>query len=101
MEFQLKLMEIENQRRLQEREHEIWLFSLLMGNNMPARNTSQPFAHFGHHVPEHFGTFPQYLPNTTSPHQHAMNVSVSSESALDTSSSLETAEGVHYICTKD
>ncbi len=22
---------------------------------MQARNTSQPFAHFGHHVPEHFG----------------------------------------------
>ena len=66
-----------------------------MGNNMQARNTSQPFAHFGHHVPDHFGKFLQYLPNSTSPHQHAMNVSVSSESASDTSSSLETAESVH------
>ena len=66
-----------------------------MGNNMQARNTSQPFAHFGHYVPDHFGKFLQYLPNSTSPHQHAMDVSVSSESASDTSSSSETGEGVH------
>lgn len=85
---------MENQRQLQEREHEIRLFSLFMGNNsMQARNASQPFAHFAHHAPDHFGTFPQYLPNTTNPHQHAMDMSVSSESASDTSSSLGIAEG--------
>ena len=78
MDFQLKLIELENQWWLQERKHEIQLFSLLMGNNMQARNTTQPFPHYQQHVPKHFGSFPQYLPNTSS-HQHTMHMSRSSE----------------------
>ena len=64
---------------------------------MQPRNTSQPFAYYPQHVPEHFGTFPQYLLaiSTASSHQHAMNMSVSSESTSDSNSSLETAQGAH------
>lgn len=79
MDFQLKMMELENQRRSEEREHELRLFSLLAGNNMQIRNVSPPPPHRFVHQ-EHFGGF-SYNPN---PLQCQMNVQ---ESSSDTSSS--------------
>lgn len=90
MGFQLKLMELENQRRLQEREHEIKLFSLLVGNNMQSRNVSQPHIQYGNQIPENFGGFPHSLSyvNNSAP----LNVS---DSSSDTSSSAQVDEGLH------
>ena len=50
-------MELENQRRSEERDHELRLLSILAGNNIQIRNVSPPppphrFVH-----QEHFGCF--------------------------------------------
>lgn len=54
MDFQLKMMELENQRRLQEREHEMRIVSLLMGNNRQSQNVPQPLIQYRNQLPDNF-----------------------------------------------
>ena len=95
MEFHLKLVELENQRRIQERDHELRMFSFFMGNNNMSHQVQPPQFHLNQtQIPEHFGGFPHnpIAYNTSTP----INPS---DTSSESSSSANTNEGLRSYYT--
>lgn len=92
MAFQLNVMELENQRRAQEREHEMRIFSLLLGGNMQSQNvTHQPLLQCRNQIPDNFSGFSH---NSYTSHTSPLNAS---DNSSDTSSSANVeSNALHY-----
>ena len=88
MEFQIKMMELENQRRTQEREHEMRIVSLIMNGNMQSQNVTHTPIQYHHQWPETFAGFPRN--STYINHWIPLNTS---DSSSETSSTTNTEEG--------
>ena len=90
MDFQLKMMELENQRRLQEREHEMRIVSLLMGNNKQSQNVPQPLSQYRNQLPDNFNGFSHNSSYINQLNSTPLNVS---DTSSDTGSSSNIEEG--------
>ena len=91
MDFQLKMMELENQPRTQEREHEMRFISLLMGNNRQNQNVPQPLIHYPNLLPNNLSDF---LPSSSYINQLNSTPLNVSDTSSDTSS-LNIEEGLY------
>ena len=91
MDFQLKMMELENQPRIQEREHEMRFISLLMENNRQNQNVPQPLIHYPNLLPNNLSDF---LPSSSYINQLNSTPLNVSDTSSDTSS-LNIEEGLY------
>jgi hypothetical protein len=91
IDFQFKMMELENQRRLQEREHEMRIVSLLMGNNRQTQNVRQPLSQYRNQLPDNFSGFSHNSSYINQLNSTPLNVS---DTSSDTGSSSNIEEGL-------
>ena len=86
-------MEMASQRRLQEREHEIRVFSLMMGSgsNMQNLQAAHQAMQYRPQPPKNFSGF-SHRPTYTS-HSTPLNVS---DTSSETSSSTNIEDSLHY-----